>query len=441
MTRILRKKPSQLPVLRRRLGLGAKEVLEAKRLSQMIQMMKFIFPFTPYSIENNKSPFFAYYYYLAIKYVKLVTIQQETLWGPLPKVPFRELRIDDVSDEISKESFRFYDQFELRRVFNALHFPQRLVASSGDVFSGEKVFLAGLFRLHYPNTFYDITWKDYFGLSPQSASKCVQLFLIFVYKHWSYLVFDHLEYWKPKIKSFSEKIRLKANSLGGHYPDNDHPNRFNIFAFIDSKPIQTTRPGGPLHSGRNSQRKPKHLQKTFYGGYQGYHGLKFQAVVLPNGLDLHVFVPLAIRHSDIKLFNESGVNDLISQLQSDVPETSQYRIYGDAGYEKKIASHLRTRNTSPHRLPPEQELENTVMKSLRESVEWSFSGIVRLFSFIDYPKNLKLFLSPIAEMFIVCVVLRNVYCCLHANETATFFHCRPPNLEHWMNEGPREVRP
>ena len=39
------------------------------------------------------------------------------------------------------------------------------------------------------------------------------------------------------------------------------------------------------------------------------------------------------------------------------------------------------------------------MDSLRISVEWSFSLIVRNWSFMDHEKNLKVWKQPIAKMY------------------------------------------
>lgn len=321
-------------------------------------------------------------------------------------------------------------------IFNSFNFPQIFIHAKGEKFSGEIVFLAGLFRLHYPNTFYDYTWSNFFGLSPQNACKCFQLFFTFVKRYWAYLIFDHLDFWKPYLHHFSRKIRLKANSLGANFPVG-----FNIFAFIDSKYIFTARPGGPTCTGKNAERRDQLLQEACYSGYKKAHRIKVQSVMLPNGMDFHLFGPLVARKNDIYLFTESNINERIKNLQRDIHEDEHYRIYGDAGYEFIRETHLKTRHHHHPDFPltPLESQENHIMSKCRESIEWSYKETVTLFAFCDFKKNLKLYLSPVPDIFLVCTILRNAYCCLNGSEAASFFGCPPPELREWMSHGPVEL--
>ena len=151
-----------------------------------------------------------------------------------------------------------------------------------------------------------------FGLSlpPLNACKCFQLFICFIKRHWYYLIFDHLGFWKPYLRRFSEKIRIKLNSMSGNFFDTQHPFRFNIFGFIDAKYIRRTRPGGPFQSGENTPRQDLLIQQAFYSGHKKGHGLKIHTVCLPNGMDLHVYGPISARRYDIFLFVESDIKDL-----------------------------------------------------------------------------------------------------------------------------------
>ena len=46
------------------------------------------------------------------------------------------------------------------------------------------------------------------------------------------------------------------------------------------------------------------------------------------------------------------------------------------------------------------------MNSVRVSVEWLFRDIAEYFKFVDFKKNLKIGLTSIQKMCIVCALLR-----------------------------------
>ena len=73
-------------------------------------------------------------------------------------------------------------------------------------------------------------------------------------------------------------------------------------------------------------------------------------------------------------------------------------------------------------LTPLQRQFNTAMSSVRASVEWVFGDIINYFSFIDFKKNLKLGLSAVGKMYIVCALLTNARSCLYPTSTSGFFN-------------------
>ena len=89
-------------------------------------------------------------------------------------------------------------------------------------------------------------------------------------------------------------------------------------------------------------------------------------------------------------------------------------IYGDPAYP------LRVNLQGPFR--------NAAMSSVRSSVEWLFGDIINYFKFLDFKKNLKIGLSSVGKMYIVCALLRNSLTCLYGNNTSEFFQCDPPDL-------------
>ena len=69
------------------------------------------------------------------------------------------------------------------------------------------------------------------------------------------------------------------------------------------------------------------------------------------------------------------------------------------------------------------------MSKVRTSVEWISGDIVNYFKFLDFKEDLKLDLSPVGKMYIVCALLRNALTCPYGNTTSEFFELNPPSLE------------
>ena len=65
-------------------------------------------------------------------------------------------------------------------------------------------------------------------------------------------------------------------------------------------------------------------------------------------------------------------------------------------------------------------------------MERLFGEIVNYFKFINFKKNLKIGMSSVGKMYIVCALLRNALTCLYGNTTSDFFGCDPPTLRHFF---------
>ena len=58
-------------------------------------------------------------------------------------------------------------------------------------------------------------------------------------------------------------------------------------------------------------------------------------------------------------------------------------------------------------LTPTMEAYNSEMSSVRDSVEWLFGNIINDFKFLDFKKNLKVGMSSVGKMYLVCALLHN----------------------------------
>ena len=58
-----------------------------------------------------------------------------------------------------------------------------------------------------------------------------------------------------------------------------------------------------------------------------------------------------------------------------------------------------------------------------------FDDVVKHFKFMVFKKNLKIGLSSIGKLYVVCAFLRNALTCLYRNSTSCYFKLDPPPLE------------
>ncbi|GFR73961.1 protein ALP1-like [Elysia marginata] len=249
-------------------------------------------------------------------------------------------------------------------------------------------------RMAYPCRLSDV--GELFGRHPSDVSLIFKTVLNNIHEMHSQRLLSLDHPWLD-VAALSESVVAKGSPLP------------RCFGFIDG----TVRPIA----------RPSENQKECYNGHKRVHALKFQAVTLPNGIIGHLFGPLSGRRHDSALLSESG---LMPELQRVAPE---YYIYGDQAYP------LRRQLIAPFRgavLTENQENFNHQMGKLRMCVEWSFGKIIQYFSFLDYKKNQKLFLQPVAKHYLVGGLLTNCHTCLYGSVTTSYFDCPPPSLEDYL---------
>ena len=142
---------------------------------------------------------------------------------------------------------------------------------------------------------------------------------------------------------------------------------------------------------------------------------------------LIVFTVTEGRAHDAGMLGDSHLlDDLETHAYSPVGQVMC--LYGDPAYP--VRAHLQApfRPGAVRRLTPAMELYNTRMSKVRTSVEWIFGDVINSFKFLDYKKNLKIGLSTIGKMYVVCAIIRNALTCMYGNQTSTFFGLDPPSV-------------
>ena len=154
--------------------------------------------------------------------------------------------------------------------------------------------------------------------------------------------------------------------------------------------------------------RPGEMQRTVYNGHKRVHAIKFQSIVTPNGLVSNLYGPVEGRRHDSGMLADSAILPQLQQFSRN-QNGAPLCIYGDLAYP--LRQQLQTPFRNPQ-LNPQQSAYNTAMRKARIGVEWVFGDITNFFKFLDFKKNVKLGLSPIGKMYIVCAFLMNIHTCM-----------------------------
>jgi hypothetical protein len=153
--------------------------------------------------------------------------------------------------------------------------------------------------------------------------------------------------------------------------------------------------------------RPSDFQRQCYNGHKHFHALKYQAVVLPNGLFGHLFGAVEGRHNDNWLLAESGLLGLLEEHARD--ENNQvYQIFGDPAYG--VSPVMLSPFASPlnHRTEVEQRW-NSEMARFRIEVEHSFAIVLNLWPFLNSFWKHHIYASPLGLYYRAGVLLTNAH--------------------------------
>jgi hypothetical protein len=115
-----------------------------------------------------------------------------------------------------------------------------------------------------------------------------------------------------------------------YHPPAHEPGGFRFCVFIDNTMFAFSRPGGNTDGGSAAPRVPKEIQQACWTGWKKLHGMKWQTVILANGMDLNVFGPLSARKNGLTSLEQSNFEDQFTALQAG--NDIKYKIHGDSAY-------------------------------------------------------------------------------------------------------------
>ena len=317
------------------------------------------------------------------------------------------------------EHFRFRAE-DLRVLLVELRFPQ--VFTTGDrghqkYFPGETALILLLKRLSYPCRYKDLV--SMFGLSIPDLAVLFNTAVCHIYQLAAFVV-KNLAMWVPEMEDFGIATAMKADI------DVTVCSVF-VWGFIDGTVRGVCR--------------PRRGQRSVYNGHKRLHSLKYESVSLPNGIIAWLYGPVEGRRHDSFISGLSGIEGQLAGVHQIRREADvlagqqggrQYCIYGDPAYNLSANVCVGFKGFM---LSEEQALYNKMMSSVRESVEWSFGKIDQYFPFVDYKKNKKILLSPVAKYYIVAAFLTNCHTCCYGSTTSAYFGVQPPTLQNYFARG------
>ena len=345
---------------------------------------------------------------------------------PFPHCQYDTFSLLNKDPAECKADFRV-EKADIPLLIDALRMPPEFVCKNGTVCDATEGLCILLKRFAYPCRYSDMI--PIFGRSVPELSIISNEITDWLYTNHGHKV----THWNHDILSpamldvYATAIYNKGAALE------------NCFGFIDG----TVRPIS----------RPIINQRAVYNGHKRVHALKFQSVALPNGLIGHLygavgkqkfmlllFFPVLKRFDSyfstiLFLYSEGRMHDArmlaLSNLYDELenfafsPTGAEMCLYGDPAYPLRV--HLQ----APFRigiLTRDMQICNDSMSAVRVSVEWLFADIINYFKFLDFKKDLKIGLSQVGKMYIVCALT-----CLYSNSTAECFGLVTPTLDQYFS--------
>ncbi|OAD76008.1 hypothetical protein PHYBLDRAFT_186089 [Phycomyces blakesleeanus NRRL 1555(-)] len=261
-----------------------------------------------------------------------------------------------------------------------------------------------LHRLSYSSRLGDLA--IFFGRSESTLSPVFKELVCRLHlKFRAAMIFDYNQFKPENLERFSNAIYRKCQRVQ------------HCIGFIDGTFVKVAR--------------PTDNQEQCYTGHYRAHGLKYQAVVTPDGITSSFYGPVVGSHHDMFLYRESRIETYMRNTFDFRHEHGPcYHLYGDLAYVSSEYM-MHPFGNAPEDSP--YHVFNMEMSRLCVSVEHEFSYVGNLFSFVKFVQNQRLFLSPVASHYIVATLLKNIYVCFNrGNQTSMKFNVLPPIPQNYV---------
>jgi hypothetical protein len=185
--------------------------------------------------------------------------------------------------------------------------------------------------------------------------------------------------------------------------------------------------------------RPHTNQELLYTGYKKCHGMKFQGVVIPNGLIAPLAGPFRAPQNDSSVLKESILFEKIEMHAvqpgshpGDVLEDRWFQLYGDSAYG--VSPFLVSPFAGVGERTADEHAWNTTMGRVCISVEHLFGVVIQEWPFLNTFWKQKVLGNACGLMYWVAVLLTNAQACMVPNQTAQCYGCAPPTLVEYFHE-------
>jgi hypothetical protein len=305
---------------------------------------------------------------------------------------FRKQEIQEIADKLWPRMEAYFDGTK-----------EKIRCTNGYSAPFETMLLVYLYRLHRPVRLRPDMERE-FSIRKSKLSVMIDTFSRALYE----LAVQYLQdpaIWHHRMAHYAERIHTKTGGVID-----------NIWGFIDATIRRTCR--------------PVYFQDVVYQKYIKGHGLKFQSIVTPDGFVACLHGPFPARRHDAMILRWSGIlNVLRGLMPADLTGGPVYALYGDLAYPRcnwLLKGFRNAQANSP------EALFNTILSSVRISVEWGYCNITRLWPYLDFKRGMQIFKSPVAQYYVNAAFLTNVANCLHDNATSDYFKCKSLSLDEYL---------
>ena len=292
---------------------------------------------------------------------------------------------------------------EVGILLRELRIPESMVVGHRKRASGRTALLVLLARLRQGQSLESLGLI--LQMNPKRVSEICTTMVAWTFQNWGHKP-TQLYQLKDRMSGYAAAIRRSSGIQG-----------LEIMGFIDC----TVR----------GVRRPLYGQEAIYSGHKKTHGMKYQALGLPDGLLAAVAGPRSARRHDSRVLVESTLENEIRRLQADTGV--EYIAYADATYTNSdviMAGFDRVQRA----LDEDKEWFTKSMNADRTSVEWLFGIVCNKFRWVDYKDGNKVGKTAVGCYYITAILLTNCLTCMRGgNQHYARFECPPPTLSEYLN--------
>ena len=167
----------------------------------------------------------------------------------------------------------------------------------------------------------------------------------------------------------------------------------------------------------------------WFSGHKKRHLMKFQSVMTPLGVVVHLFGPYEGQRHDAHILQASGLVPQM-QLYTIQPGGGAYSVYADSAYPLQPCVLCSFQGAH---LTPEQRRFDADMVAVWVAVEWGFNSVLSQFSHLEMKTKQRILLEPVGQTYVVATLLSNCTACLYGNQVSNYFDLQPPFLEDYLH--------